>query len=153
MIETIVLAAGKSSRMDGFKPLLPWSDITIIEKVIDTAKKVSDKVIVVVGFNKELIIEKIQAIRNVEIIVNNDFENGMFSSIMKGVESISGDRFFISLGEIFASFNFNNDANWIFLSSAGSHANWPEDGLRITCSDSKEQNPSKNYILELINSK
>ncbi len=99
MVETIVLAAGKSSRINEFKPLLPWGDSTIIEKVLNTAKKVSDRVIVVVGFNKEQIISKIQNIENVIIIENRDYEKGMFSSIFAGIKHVKSSKFFLALGD------------------------------------------------------
>ncbi len=35
----LILAAGFSSRMGSFKPLLPIGDVTAIERVIDTLKK------------------------------------------------------------------------------------------------------------------
>ncbi|MDD5766743.1 MAG: NTP transferase domain-containing protein, partial [Candidatus Marinimicrobia bacterium] len=49
-LDTVILAAGLSTRMGAFKPLLPFKQSTIIETVIDTALAISNRVIVVVGF-------------------------------------------------------------------------------------------------------
>ena len=47
----VILAAGYSSRMGDFKPLLPVGKMTAVERLIKEAEKVAcGKVIVVTGF-------------------------------------------------------------------------------------------------------
>jgi bifunctional UDP-N-acetylglucosamine pyrophosphorylase/glucosamine-1-phosphate N-acetyltransferase len=56
-IHTIILAAGKGSRMNTNLPkvMQPLGGKTIISHVIDTAQKVSDEITLVVGYKKELL--------------------------------------------------------------------------------------------------
>ena len=84
-LSAVIPAAGFSSRMKQFKPLLPLGDKTIIERVIDLFKahQISD-IIVVTGHNRnalEPVVEKAGALS----VFNPDFESGMLSSIQKGV--------------------------------------------------------------------
>ena len=93
----IVLAAGYSSRMNGFKPLLPLGETTVLERIITLFQDagVSD-IRVVVGYRAD---DLLPLLRKMEIsyIVNEDFETGMFSSVVAGVKGLekSVDPFFI----------------------------------------------------------
>jgi molybdenum cofactor cytidylyltransferase len=88
-ISAIILAAGFSSRMHDFKPLLPFADKTIIETVIDLFKTINiNDIIVVTGHNHNKlspIVKKAGA----RPVFNSDFESGMLSSIQQGCRSIS----------------------------------------------------------------
>ena len=49
-VAAIILAAGQSSRMGAFKPLLPFGDTTVIEHTIDYLRRGGiETIIVVVG--------------------------------------------------------------------------------------------------------
>jgi len=98
-IESIVLAAGKSSRMSGFKPLLPFGNSTIIETVIENAVSVVERVIVVVGYYSDRIINLKNWNDRVLFVKNPNPEIGMFSSVKVGVKEITAPRFFIVLGD------------------------------------------------------
>ena len=93
----IVLAAGYSSRMGEFKPLLPLGETTVLERIITLFQDagVSD-IRVVVGYRSE---DLLPLLRKMEVscIVNEDFEAGMFSSVVAGVKGLqkSVDLFFI----------------------------------------------------------
>jgi broad specificity phosphatase PhoE/CTP:molybdopterin cytidylyltransferase MocA len=81
----LILAAGLSSRMGSFKPLLPIGDVTANERVIDTLKKAGVKNIIgVTGFQKERL-SPILAAHGVKEAFNPDFERGMFTSIKAGI--------------------------------------------------------------------
>lgn len=87
-IASIIIAAGYSSRMKAFKPLLKFGDITTIEKVIHAHKSAGVKdIYVVVGHRGHEIVEQLKNY-DVTIIWNEDFDKGMFSSIVKGVEAL-----------------------------------------------------------------
>ena len=90
-ISAIILAAGFSSRMNDFKPLLPCNEKTMIETVIDLFKVNNiHNILVITGHNNrqlEPLVEKAGAYP----IFNENFESGMFSSIKKGISNINSD--------------------------------------------------------------
>jgi len=89
MIAALLLAAGKSSRMGAFKPLLPFGDTTVLEACIDSLLSGGvEEVIVVVGHRADEIREKL-AHRPVSIALNSDPESEMGVSIARGVERVS----------------------------------------------------------------
>ncbi|MEG2198796.1 MAG: NTP transferase domain-containing protein, partial [Anaerovorax sp.] len=82
----IILAAGYSSRMGAFKPLLPMGEKTAVERIIETLEHAKiGKIVVVAGYQKERI-HHCLAGKNVVIADNDDFDKGMFSSIQRGME-------------------------------------------------------------------
>jgi putative nucleotidyltransferase with HDIG domain len=84
----IVLAAGYSSRMGQFKPLLLLGKRTIIERVVDLFLESAVKDIhVVVGYRASELSPLLKN-KGVACIVNEDFEEGMFSSVVAGVKSL-----------------------------------------------------------------
>lgn len=98
-VAAVILAAGFSSRMGAFKPLLQLGNSTMIEKVVDTVLQVAERVLVVVGFQKE----RIMGLRNWEpqvvFVVNENYPKGMFSSVKAGVAQVKEARFFIALAD------------------------------------------------------
>ena len=98
-VDTVVLAAGRSVRMNMFKPLLPFGESTVIETVVDNAIPFSKRVIVVVGFKADQIIKMKSWNKKVLFVRNDNYKLGMFSSVKAGVEKVSTKRFFITLGD------------------------------------------------------
>src|ERR1035437_2576823 len=88
-IAAIVLAAGCSSRMAEFKPLLPLADSTALEHCIGLFRAAGiGEVIAVLGHRAEelqLIAERAGA----RCILNPHFEQGMFSSIVSGSRALA----------------------------------------------------------------
>ncbi len=86
-ITGILLAAGLSTRMGYPKQLLPFCGSTIIGTVVDNMlnSKFSE-VIVVIGFCAQQI-QFILQDKNVRIINNQDYREGMLNSVQKGVRS------------------------------------------------------------------
>jgi len=84
----LIVAAGYSSRMERFKPLLPLGKHTVIEQTIATFTAAGiENIIVVVGHNAKAlhpILEKAP----VTIVMNDKFDEGMFTSIKKGVMAL-----------------------------------------------------------------
>jgi len=87
-LSAVIPAAGLSSRMKDFKPLLPLGERTIIERVIDLFKtcRIMD-IVVVTGHNREALEPVIQKAGALPVF-NPDFQSGMLSSIQKGVSAI-----------------------------------------------------------------
>lgn len=86
----LILAAGYSSRMGAFKPLLPIGDITALERVSAALKGAGIKNIIgVTGYRRELLAPVLESEGIVEAY-NTDFERGMFTSIQTGIRKAAG---------------------------------------------------------------
>lgn len=96
-LSAVILAAGLSSRMKNFKPLLPCGRSTMVETAIDlfAENRVTD--IVVVTGHRGQEIEHILGNTIARPVFNPDFKSGMLSSIQKGVDHIrpESDGFFL----------------------------------------------------------
>jgi len=93
----LILAAGLSSRMDGYKPLLEINEKKFIEHALELFKNAGvEEIVTVVGFRAENLIPIIEAASS-RYVVNNNYQNGMFSSIQKGVAELRNicDAFFL----------------------------------------------------------
>ncbi len=90
MISAILLAAGKSSRMNGdFKPLMKWGTRSIISQCIDNLKRSRvDEIIVVLGHRQSEVRSRLAG-AGVQFAINEDFSRGMISSIQTGFPLIS----------------------------------------------------------------
>lgn len=93
----VIIAAGFSSRMHTFKPLLKLGEQTILEKVIGTFAKAGVQEIIVVLGHKQELLEPIVKSLNQKCIINDAYQEGMFSSIQAGVRTLSfdSDAFFM----------------------------------------------------------
>ena len=81
----LILAAGYSSRMGAFKPLLTIGDATAMEKVSGALKNagISD-IIGVTGYQRELLAPVLVS-EEIAEAYNPDFKQGMFTSIQTGI--------------------------------------------------------------------
>ena len=90
-LAAIVVAAGYSSRMKKFKSLLPLKDSTVIECTVDSFFRAGIRdVVVVIGHNAELI-KPILDRRNIKWVYNSAYDEGMYTSIKRGVEALDDD--------------------------------------------------------------
>lgn len=93
----LILAAGYSTRMMQFKPLMPLGESTIIEEVIYNFRKadISD-ITVVIGHRADVMLAVLDRLQ-VKYILNKNYNEGMFSSILSGVRALSPniDGFFL----------------------------------------------------------
>ena len=89
---TVVLAAGRSSRMAPVnKLLMPLGDRPIIRHVVQTAIEAGlDPVTVVSGYDREAVRTALAGL-SVRIVDNDDYEEGLASSIRAGVAAIAAD--------------------------------------------------------------
>ena len=93
-MDGIILAGGKSTRMNQNKMLLPIDGKPLIMHTIESMRPFVDRIIVVTGkYDQEIR----DALKNEPIIViyNKDYELGMFSSVKVGVENTQDDFFLI----------------------------------------------------------
>ena len=101
-IAVLILAAGRSSRMNAFKPLLPLGGRTMIEALIHTYRSAGIWDILAVLGHRAAEVRTVLARHDVAWIVNERYERGMFSSIQEGVRNLSPDNeaFFLQPADI-----------------------------------------------------
>jgi molybdenum cofactor cytidylyltransferase len=91
VVAAIILAAGQSSRMGAFKPLLPFGDATVIEHTIAYLRRGGiDTIIVVVGYRAGDIKTHLQD-SGVIFATNPDADTAMAVSILHGVRELPRD--------------------------------------------------------------
>tara|TARA_B100000029_G_scaffold145921_1_gene141247 strand:+ start:891 stop:1460 length:570 start_codon:yes stop_codon:yes gene_type:complete len=104
MISAILLAAGKSERMNNENKLLKKiNDISLVSHSIKNILASSiDELIIVLGFQKEKIENVIEKNKKIKIVINEKYENGMSSSIITGLNNLSKntEAFFICLSDM-----------------------------------------------------
>lgn len=91
-IAGVVAAAGLSSRMGDFKPLLPCANSTIIQTTITSLQQAgAHQIIVVVGHRGDEIEKLVSKIDRVRVLYNSNYQNGdMLESIQLGLKQVSG---------------------------------------------------------------
>ncbi|MDR1702193.1 MAG: NTP transferase domain-containing protein, partial [Sporomusaceae bacterium] len=104
-IAGIVVAAGYSSRMGRFKPLLELGEKTVLERAVESLRQGGVEDVLVVGghFFERLgpVLEKMR----VDVVYNPIYEQGMFSSVVAGLKALLGkpaqfEAFFLLPGDI-----------------------------------------------------
>ncbi len=93
MISAVVLAAGYSSRMGSFKPLLTVGEVPALERLIAGIKEAGIKnIAVVTGYRHELLQPVIRSMSGDGTVIveayNAGFDSGMFSSIKTGIAKV-----------------------------------------------------------------
>lgn len=95
--ECVIPAAGASSRMGSWKPLLPWGASTVIETVVESALAAGlPRVILVTGFRGEELRGLFRGEPRVLAVENPCWEAGMLGSIQVALAKLSTDRFFVT---------------------------------------------------------
>jgi molybdenum cofactor cytidylyltransferase len=85
-IAAILLAAGQSTRMGAFKPLLPFGDQTVIECCIDYLREGGvETIVVVLGHRADEVRKKLSG---VTFALNPDPKSEMGDSIAAGIRSL-----------------------------------------------------------------
>ena len=99
MISAILLAAGRSSRMGAFKPLLPFGERSVAEACIDNLLKGGvEEIVLVVGHRADEMRVRLKHLR-ILFAVNEEAESEMGVSVARGVEQVShkSEALFIAL--------------------------------------------------------
>ena len=104
MISAILLAAGQSKRMNGENKLIKKiKGIPLIQRTVKNILDSSiDKLIIVLGYQNEIVKKVIDKNNKIEFVINRTFESGMASSIKIGLSHLpeKTDAFFICLGDM-----------------------------------------------------
>lgn len=100
-LPAVILAAGESRRMGRLKPLLPLGSKTLLQRVVDSFLEAgAASVIVVLGHRAEEVAECVKD-RPVEATLNDQYREGMLSSVQWGARQVSEEApaFFLALGD------------------------------------------------------
>lgn len=101
-VTAIVLAAGFSSRMGEFKPLLPLGGVPALERIVRTFREagVAD-VRVVVGHRHEELKQVIER-GGGRVVRNRRYQEGMFSSVAAGIRTLGPEveAFFVHPADV-----------------------------------------------------
>ena len=104
MISAILLAAGESKRMEGENKLIKEiNGIPLIKHAIkNILGSAIDELIIILGHEKLLIENIITKNKKIKFIYNENYKNGISSSIKIGLNHISknSEAFFICLGDM-----------------------------------------------------
>lgn len=99
MIDGIILAAGFSQRAGTFKPALLLNGKPLIRHCIDSMRPVCDRIIVVGGHAFETLRDLCVGKPDLFLVLNENYESGMFSSVQCGLRAVKGEKFFIIPGD------------------------------------------------------
>ena len=104
MISAILLAAGQSKRMNGENKLTKKiQDNPLIKlSVKNILASSASELIIVLGYQKEIVEKLIDKNEKIKFVFNKDFESGMASSVKAGLNHLSKntEAFFICLGDM-----------------------------------------------------
>jgi molybdenum cofactor cytidylyltransferase len=95
----VVLAAGLSRRAGTFKMALEVDGRTVIEKSIEGMYDLCSNIYVVGGYKVEIINEILKGYKKVQVVYNENYEQGMFTSVREGFRHVKEDRFFYTPGD------------------------------------------------------
>jgi molybdenum cofactor cytidylyltransferase len=98
-VDGVVLAAGLSSRSGRYKMTLALGDRTVIEHCIAGMYDVVSRIVVVVGWQAELVERALASDEKVTCVLNERFREGMFTSVQVGIAQVRASRFFLTPGD------------------------------------------------------
>ena len=90
-VATIILAAGKGTRMKSDKPkvLFELGEKTLLQRVIDTSKKINaEKIVPVVGYKKDLVISSVKNKERLEFVEQKN-QNGTGDAVKVAKEKFT----------------------------------------------------------------
>lgn len=170
-IAILVLAAGKSSRMKSIKQLLKIKNQTLLDIALKNAQKVSSKnVFCVLGANADKIKNEIST-KDIQFILNKNFEKGLSSSIVCGMTYLEKNHSnlgavlimladqpevdFKYLNELIEVYKKNNSKIIVttYLNNSGVPAIFPKkyfDNLKLLKGDKGAKGFIKSCVLETI---
>lgn len=95
----VILAAGYSSRAGDFKMTHEIMGKPVIEYVIENMFNVCNRITVVSGFHAEKLVYLSKKYSKLQVVYNEHFNNGMFSSVLVGLRQTNGKKLFIIPGD------------------------------------------------------
>jgi len=101
-ITALILAAGRSTRMGAFKPLMPLGGQTVLEILINLYRSAEISDMLVVLGHQAADVRPILEAQGIPWTINEQYDQGMFSSIQAGVKNLHPDckAFFLHPADI-----------------------------------------------------
>jgi molybdenum cofactor cytidylyltransferase len=85
--DIVILAAGASTRLGRPKQLLPWQGKNLLQHAVDTALAITTQPVVVTGANADQLMAGLNN-KQVQVVFNPEWEQGIASSIRCGLEAL-----------------------------------------------------------------
>lgn len=99
-VDAVILAGGYSSRAKAFKMELKIGNTSVLQYVIEAFLPLCTNIIVVGGYEKEKLVPLIEPYKErVHLVFNEEYDKGMFSSVLKGIKEVKSERFFLTPGD------------------------------------------------------
>lgn len=98
-IEGVILAAGFSKRAGVFKPVLDLGGKPILARCIESMCGFCRRILVVGGYRAADIMPIVDSYAGAELVINENYIDGMFASVLKGIENTHSGRFFLTPGD------------------------------------------------------
>jgi molybdenum cofactor cytidylyltransferase len=88
-IGAVILAAGMSSRMGETKQLIRLGENTVLEQVMEIVRSSRvDEIVLVLGHQAETIKKRV-GIKNLKVVINESYQQGMGTSLRTGLAALS----------------------------------------------------------------
>jgi len=87
-ITGLIIAAGFSSRMGKFKPLLIYKNKSFLNNIVSKLDSICDEIVIVTGYNRDSIereLNSFQTTNKITTIFNENYQDGMFTSLQTGL--------------------------------------------------------------------
>lgn len=99
-VDCVILAAGLSTRTGTWKMLLPYKGATIIDTAINNALSLCQRVILLTGHRADELSLRYRDRKEITLIHNVAYKDGMFSSVKAGMQAVQTDFAFICPGDM-----------------------------------------------------
>lgn len=94
----LILSAGRSSRMGSDKALLEYNGDTFLNRQIFLMLPRVEELVVVLGCRADAIRQTIPKLTALRIVVNENYDRGMLSSLQTGIAAVGGEVDWILFG-------------------------------------------------------
>jgi len=98
-VEGVVLAAGYSSRMGANKMLMKLDGRAVLARCLESMSPACSRIVVVGGHKIDEIVHIVETYPHACLILNEDYSEGMFSSVLAGIREVNDERFFLCPGD------------------------------------------------------
>lgn len=99
-IDCVMPAAGMSSRMGAWKMMLAYRQHTILDESLENALGFCSRVILITGFRSDELHQRYANDNRILVVHNQNYQQGIFSSMQFGAKFVESEHFFISHGDM-----------------------------------------------------
>jgi molybdenum cofactor cytidylyltransferase len=88
-VAAIILAGGKSERLGAPKVLQKFKGIPFFKRIVYSLRKAGiENIIMVLGHKADILLPHVQKEKNFSVIINEKYEEGQFSSLKAGIQTL-----------------------------------------------------------------